>query len=433
MAADPTDVSDDRSGDRAPEAVAVQELYERHAARVYSFCLHQLGNREEAEDATQSTFLNAFRGLRRGVAPVAETAWLLAIARNVCLTRVRSTVRRRRLEAPRDLQALQDTVPARAAAGGDELLWLGDALSGLPANQRRAILLREWQGLSYDEIAADLGTTHGAVETLIFRGRRTLAQRLEVAPRQRVPQRVARWLDFGAAAGWAKALLAGGTAKAVATAMVVATVTVAGSAPLREDEPPPAASAAPPSGPQTTAAAPPVAWSVLSAKATKAPARVATKRVAAVRRVTPTPPPSRGRSGTPPPPPSGASESATPVAVEASEPRARPRPSERARQRPVRPNPGQPEQKPEEQEQGGGPPAEQTERAAERGADEENRERGRQNDETNRDDDDEREDEQQETENDEDEDEDEDQDEDEDDEQDEDEDEEDDDRKRNQP
>lgn len=256
MAVDPIRIPADRSGDLAPEAAAVQELYERHATRVYGFCLHQLGTREDAEDATQSTFLNAFRGLRRGVAPVAEAAWLLAIARNVCLTRLRAAVRRRRVEATRDLHALQDTVAARPAADGDELLWLEDALAGLPENQRRAILLREWQGLSYREIAAELETTQGAVETLIFRARRSLAERLEEPPsRRRAGRWAARSIDLGAAAGWLKALLAGGTAKAVATAAAVTTVAVVGSAPLRQADPAPeAASAAPSASGEASAA-----------------------------------------------------------------------------------------------------------------------------------------------------------------------------------
>ena len=69
-----------------PEAEATRALYERYAGQIYSFCLHRLGSREEAEDAVQTRFLNAFRSLRRGVVPEAEVAWLFKIAENVCLT-----------------------------------------------------------------------------------------------------------------------------------------------------------------------------------------------------------------------------------------------------------------------------------------------------------------------------------------------------------
>lgn len=58
----------------APEADATRALYERYARQIHAYCLHQLGNREEAEDAVQSTFLNAFRGLKRGIDPEFESA-----------------------------------------------------------------------------------------------------------------------------------------------------------------------------------------------------------------------------------------------------------------------------------------------------------------------------------------------------------------------
>src|SRR5436305_13025557 len=85
-----------------PEREATRLLYERHHRKILAFCRHQLGNREEAEDATQTTFLNAFRGLRRGTSPEFEAAWLFKIAHNVCLTKQRNSYRRRLVEAPSD-------------------------------------------------------------------------------------------------------------------------------------------------------------------------------------------------------------------------------------------------------------------------------------------------------------------------------------------
>ncbi len=161
----------------APEAVATRDLYERYARQIHAFCLHQLGSREEAEDAVQSTFLNAFRGLKRGIDPEFESAWLYKIAGNVCLTRRRSSSRRRRIESPGDLDALQDVLPAHESSS-DELIRLREALEGMPAQQRRALLLREWQGLSYKEIAEEIGLSQAAVETLLFRARRSLVSAL---------------------------------------------------------------------------------------------------------------------------------------------------------------------------------------------------------------------------------------------------------------
>ena len=158
-------------------AEITHDLYERFARQIFNFCLHRLGNREEAEDATQSTFLNAFRGLERGIEPEFESAWLFKIAENVCLTRQRSSFRRRRVESPGDLDALQDLLPSPQREA-DELIRLTEALHGMPEQQRRALLLREWQGLSYREIAEELELSQAAVETLLFRARRSLAQGL---------------------------------------------------------------------------------------------------------------------------------------------------------------------------------------------------------------------------------------------------------------
>ena len=163
----------------AREAALTRELFERYANPIYGFCLHRLGSREEAEDAVQTTFLNAFRAFRRGVRPELEAAWLYAIAANVCRSRRRSFFRRRRVECDDDLHALEDVIAAPQALETEALIGLGDALASMPESQRKAILLREWQGLSYREIADEMQVSQAAVETLIFRARRSLAQGLE--------------------------------------------------------------------------------------------------------------------------------------------------------------------------------------------------------------------------------------------------------------
>lgn len=159
------------------ETAAATRLYELHASRVFGYCLRMLGSREDAEDATQTTFMQAFGALRRGVVPVFETAWLLAIAKNVCLARHRARGRRKAVELVRDPHDLANVAVAPEAGDGS-LLGLEDALGRLPETQRRAFLLREWQGRPYAEIAAELGVTVPAVEALIFRARRALATEL---------------------------------------------------------------------------------------------------------------------------------------------------------------------------------------------------------------------------------------------------------------
>ena len=221
-------------GARAPEADLTRALYEQYGNQIFRYCLHQLGSREEAEDAVQSTFLNAFRGIKRGIVPELESAWLFKIAQNVCLSRRRSTWRRDRIESPTDFELVEELTPAPSRRA-DELMGLQDVLEQMPENQRRAILLREWQGLSYHEIADELELSQAAVETLIFRARRALAQGLEQPPAPK-KRRLARGADWGNVLAGLKSLLLGGGAavKVAATVAVVSATTVVATAPVVE-------------------------------------------------------------------------------------------------------------------------------------------------------------------------------------------------------
>ena len=103
---------------------------------------------------------------------------------------------------------------------------LTEALEHMPDSQRRAILLREWQGLSYHEIADELELSQSAVETLIFRARRTLASNLEAEPKR--PSRLSRMrkaVDVGTLLAALKGLFEGGAAVKVAAVAVAASGT----------------------------------------------------------------------------------------------------------------------------------------------------------------------------------------------------------------
>ncbi len=211
-------------------------LYERYAGRIFGYCLSLLGSREDAEDAVQTTFVNAQRGLHRGVVPQFELAWLFRIARNVCYNARKSSSRRGRLETARDLDDLQDVLATPERVGGVSVGDLTRALSSVPERQRRALLLREFQGLSYEEMAAELGVSVTAVETLLFRARRSVAAQLEQGGTTRSSGVVASLATF---VRW---LFQGGAAPlklAAATATVATTATLA-VAPLvsRQDRSP---------------------------------------------------------------------------------------------------------------------------------------------------------------------------------------------------
>jgi RNA polymerase sigma-70 factor (ECF subfamily) len=155
----------------------IVRLYELHGKQVFAFCFRQLRNREDAEDATQLTFLNAFRWSQQSKLRVVNSSILFKIAQNVCLNSKRASFRRNRVEVASNLEE-SDEIPSQVTSPPDAIIRLSEALRALPIHQRHAILRREWQGLSYKEIGAELGLSESAIEGLVFRARRALATRL---------------------------------------------------------------------------------------------------------------------------------------------------------------------------------------------------------------------------------------------------------------
>ena len=148
---------------------AFEQLYKEHAREVYRYALALLTNPADAEDATQTTFLNAYRAYERGERPQKPHNWLIAITHNVCRMRWRQAGSR-----PREVALEEAPEPAaleHERASLDEVL---NALAGLPFNQRSALVMHELEGRSYQEIASVLGISGGAVEALLFRARRRL-------------------------------------------------------------------------------------------------------------------------------------------------------------------------------------------------------------------------------------------------------------------
>ncbi|MGH3032285.1 MAG: sigma-70 family RNA polymerase sigma factor [Gaiellaceae bacterium] len=206
-----------------------ETLFEEHSGRIYRFCVRRLGSPQEAEDALQATYLNAWRSLKAGTRPHDAVPWLFQIAANVCATVLRNRSRRGTVELlpPADLEHV-----ASKEADSDELLGLTEALEALPERQRQALLLRDWRGFSYEEIAGALDASYPAVETLLFRARRAVAASLTkpVARARRIPVRSAlsALLPWPSTFSSAKAALTGG---AGATKVAIA-VGVGATAPL---------------------------------------------------------------------------------------------------------------------------------------------------------------------------------------------------------
>ncbi|MBW3593233.1 MAG: sigma-70 family RNA polymerase sigma factor, partial [Actinobacteria bacterium] len=161
---------------RSREA-SFERLYRKHVRDVYGFAYGVFGNRHDAEDVTQSTFMNAYRAFMRDEEIENMRAWLLAIAQNVCRQRFRTSSRR-----PKEVEL--DHEIAETFVDDDDAPTAGEiraAMEELAFNQRVVLVLREIEGLSYEEIADTMGITISAVETLLFRARRALREQLEAA------------------------------------------------------------------------------------------------------------------------------------------------------------------------------------------------------------------------------------------------------------
>src|SRR5919205_4163614 len=160
---------------RARADRAFEKLYQRYVGDVYRYALVVMRNQADAEDVTQTTFMNAYRAFARGERPQTPQNWLIAIAHNVCRQRFRQ-LQRRPSELPLEEEDAAQIVPDEDAPSAEDIR---RALSHLAFNQRAALVMRELEGRSYAEIAEVLDLSTSAVETLIFRARRALREQLE--------------------------------------------------------------------------------------------------------------------------------------------------------------------------------------------------------------------------------------------------------------
>src|SRR3954447_16892038 len=153
---------------------AFERLYRSYVRDVYQYSLALLRNPADAEDVTQTTFMNAYRAMQRGERPLKPHNWLIKIAHNAARTRYA----RQKVRAPE--VPLDDHAEALAAPDHErpDLRGVLDALGELPFNQRAALVMRELEGRSYAEIAETLDVSTAAVETLIFRARRGMRLRV---------------------------------------------------------------------------------------------------------------------------------------------------------------------------------------------------------------------------------------------------------------
>jgi RNA polymerase sigma-70 factor (ECF subfamily) len=167
-------------GDQAAWDLIVRQYWRKVFNVAYKF----VGKHDEAEDLTQDIFLKIFKSLDTFDRRANFQTWLISVSRNLCIDHYRS-VRKERETIDRDVDANElapeshDRGPMAALEQRDRVMLLRQALSALPDTLRTAVLMRDIQELSYQEIADKLRLPEGTVKSRINRGRTELARQIK--------------------------------------------------------------------------------------------------------------------------------------------------------------------------------------------------------------------------------------------------------------
>jgi RNA polymerase sigma factor (sigma-70 family) len=160
---------------RAGNPGAFETIVDRYQGRLLGFCRQMLGSTEDAEDVLQEVFVNAYKAMLADEREINLRPWLYRIARNRCLNYLR--------KPKADAQESMDMVPEVEAASTaervhnrEEFRQILSDVNKLPETQRSALLLREMDALSYEEIAAAMDTTVPSVKSLLVRARISLTE-----------------------------------------------------------------------------------------------------------------------------------------------------------------------------------------------------------------------------------------------------------------
>jgi RNA polymerase sigma-70 factor (ECF subfamily) len=163
---------------------AWEAIVRQHWRKVFNVAYKFVGKHDEAEDLTQDIFLKIFKSLETFDRRANFQTWLISVSRNLCIDHYRS-VRKERETIDRDVDpsdlspASHEVSPYAALEQRDRVVLLKDAMEQLPETLRTAVLLRDIQELTYQEIADKLHLPEGTVKSRINRGRTELARQIQ--------------------------------------------------------------------------------------------------------------------------------------------------------------------------------------------------------------------------------------------------------------
>ncbi len=168
---------------RDGDADAFDTLFDRYRSPVYNFARMMLGSLDGAEDVLQEAFLAVARTARNYQPRGRFRPWLMRIARNLCLNRIKHERVRRRVIAEGGLEVIEPTAhgptPPERAEADERMARLRGLIAELPERQREAIVLYAFEQMSYREIGEALDVPINTVKTLIHRARAALARAFE--------------------------------------------------------------------------------------------------------------------------------------------------------------------------------------------------------------------------------------------------------------
>jgi RNA polymerase sigma-70 factor (ECF subfamily) len=165
------------------DQLAWDEIVSRYQRKVFNVAYQFVGKHDEAEDLTQEIFLKIFKSLDTFDRRANFQTWLISISRNLCIDHYRS-VRKERAMLDREVDASElspasgEPGPLAALEQDDRVMLLRHAMAALPETLRTAVLMRDIQELSYQEIAQRLDLPEGTVKSRINRGRTELARQV---------------------------------------------------------------------------------------------------------------------------------------------------------------------------------------------------------------------------------------------------------------
>jgi RNA polymerase sigma-70 factor, ECF subfamily len=176
---------------QAGDKTAFDALVLRHKDKLYNLCYWFLGDRQEANDSAQDVFIKVFRSLKKFRFESTFSTWLYRIAANTCKNRLKSSYfrhqkKRVRFDNPGETQdgqyaaEIHDKTPSPMVEleKKERMMLIQKAIASLPTDQSTVVVLRDIEGLSYEEVANITGLNFGTVKSRLSRARQQLRKKL---------------------------------------------------------------------------------------------------------------------------------------------------------------------------------------------------------------------------------------------------------------